>query len=188
MAAVCERFLCELRPVNRLHGRRRRRPLRHRDPLRCHCTADLPVEQHQEPRPHLHQPEADHLSDHPSLIDSQHQSPASRRGFLSLCSQSVSVVRAKRCRLPPAKVLRALIKEWVSFIHLKYILRPLNIWRKASAPIKCAVQYFGARGKVLFRATAESQSRALKGCSQSVSAVRAKRSRRPLIKILWVLI
>ena len=109
-------------------------------------------------------------------------------GFLSLCSQSVSVVRAKRCRLPLAKVLRALIKEWVSFIHLKYILRPLNIWRKASAPIKCAVQCFGARGKVLFRATAESQSRALKGCSQSVSAVRAKRSRRPLIKILRVLI
>ncbi len=35
--------------------------------LRCHCAADLPVEQHQEPRPDLHQPEADHLSHHPSL-------------------------------------------------------------------------------------------------------------------------
>ena len=42
---------------------------RHRDPLRCHCAADLPVEQHQEPRPHLHQPEADHLSHHPALTD-----------------------------------------------------------------------------------------------------------------------
>ncbi len=30
-------------------------------------TIDLPVEQHQEPRPDLHQPEADHLSHHPSL-------------------------------------------------------------------------------------------------------------------------
>ena len=34
-----------------------------------HCAADLPVEQHQEPRPHLHQPEADHLSHHPALTD-----------------------------------------------------------------------------------------------------------------------
>ncbi len=54
---------------------------RHRDPLRCHCAADLPVEQHQEPRPHLHQPEADHLPHHPSLSDRQHQSPAERRGI-----------------------------------------------------------------------------------------------------------
>ncbi len=53
----------------------------HRDPLRCHCAADLPVEQHQEPRPHLHQPEADHLSHHPALSDRQHQSPAKRRGI-----------------------------------------------------------------------------------------------------------
>ncbi len=44
-------------------------------------AADLPVEQHQEPRPHLHQPEADHLSHHPALSDRQHQSPAKRRGI-----------------------------------------------------------------------------------------------------------
>ncbi len=49
--------------------------------LRCHCAADLPVEQHQEPRPDLHQPEADHLSHHPALSDRQHQSPAKRRGI-----------------------------------------------------------------------------------------------------------
>ena len=67
----------------------------HRDPLRCHCAADLPVEQHQEPRPHLHQPEADHLPHHPSLIDSQHQSPASRRGIF-VVMLPVSLCRARQ--------------------------------------------------------------------------------------------
>ncbi len=38
------------------------------------------------------------------------KNPDKGGGFLSLCSQSVSVVRAKRCRLPLAKVLRALIR------------------------------------------------------------------------------
>ena len=52
-------------------------------------------EQHQEPRPHLHQPEADHLSDHPSLSDRQHQSPASRRGIF-VVMLPVSLCRARQ--------------------------------------------------------------------------------------------
>ncbi len=59
------------------------------------CAADLPVEQHQEPRPHLHQPEADHLPHHPSLSDRQHPSPASRRGIF-VVMLPVSLCRARQ--------------------------------------------------------------------------------------------
>ena len=52
-------------------------------------------EQHQEPRPHLHQPEADHLPHHPSLSDRQHQSPASRRGIF-VVMLPVSLCRARQ--------------------------------------------------------------------------------------------
>ena len=102
--------------VNYGHGRRRRRPLRHRDPLRCHRAADLPVEQHQEPRPDLHQPEADHLSHHPSLSDRQHQSPAKRRGiFYVVMLPGRHCVRAKRSWVPLIRILRALTGEGSEF-------------------------------------------------------------------------
>ena len=43
----------------------------------------ISVEQHQEPRPHLHQPEADHLSHHPAL-SKRYRTPRLSAGVRSL--------------------------------------------------------------------------------------------------------
>ena len=83
-------------------------------------------------------------------------------------SPVTDLVRAKRSRLPLTKVLRA--------------LRILG--RRAAVPIQSAAQYYGARGKVFFRAMAEGRSRAL----PSSLIVRAKRSHLPLSRTLRALI